>query len=105
MAARAVLTSPDIAEETEMTETVSTAMLVVLETLTPVERAVFVLREVFGYSHAEIARLTRMRDNLRPHRRPRPQPPDRMPDFTRAISHVATAWLVEDTGSWPSPMR
>jgi RNA polymerase sigma-70 factor (TIGR02957 family) len=50
-----VLTSPDVAEETEMAETVSTAMLVVLETLTPVERAVFVLREVFGYSHAEIA--------------------------------------------------
>ncbi|MGX1808010.1 sigma-70 family RNA polymerase sigma factor [Nocardia sp. NPDC055321] len=47
--------SADAAEETELAETVSTAMLVVLETLTPVERAVFVLREVFGYSHAEIA--------------------------------------------------
>ncbi|MFB8004332.1 RNA polymerase sigma-70 factor [Nocardia sp. NPDC056000] len=47
--------SADAAEETEMADTVSTAMLVVLETLTPVERAVFVLREVFGYSHAEIA--------------------------------------------------
>ncbi|MEU1432004.1 RNA polymerase sigma-70 factor [Nocardia sp. NPDC005746] len=45
----------DAAEETEMADTVSTAMLVVLETLGPVERAVFVLREVFGYSHAEIA--------------------------------------------------
>ncbi|MFD5582473.1 MULTISPECIES: RNA polymerase sigma-70 factor [unclassified Streptomyces] len=50
-----LLTSPDAAEETEMADSVSTAMLVVLETLTPVERAVFVLREVFGYSHAEIA--------------------------------------------------
>ncbi|WP_278265829.1 RNA polymerase sigma-70 factor [Nocardia sp. AG03] len=50
-----VLTSPDIAEDTAMADTVSTAMLVVLETLTPVERAVFLLREVFGYSHAEIA--------------------------------------------------
>ncbi|WP_405497461.1 RNA polymerase sigma-70 factor [Nocardia sp. NBC_00511] len=48
-------TAADAAEETEMADTVSTAMLVVLETLTPVERAVFVLREVFGYSHAEIA--------------------------------------------------
>ncbi|MGV9840178.1 RNA polymerase sigma-70 factor [Nocardia niigatensis] len=48
-------TSADAAEETEMADTVSTAMLVVLETLSPVERAVFVLREVFGYSHAEIA--------------------------------------------------
>lgn len=50
-----LLTSSDIAEETELADTVSTAMLVVLETLNPVERAVFLLREVFGYSHAEIA--------------------------------------------------
>ncbi|MFJ9865265.1 RNA polymerase sigma-70 factor [Streptomyces sp. NPDC101165] len=50
-----LLTSPDAAEETELADSVSTAMLVILETLTPVERAVFVLREVFGYSHAEIA--------------------------------------------------
>ncbi|CAL9345109.1 RNA polymerase sigma-70 factor [Streptomyces sp. enrichment culture] len=50
-----VLTAPDVAEDAEMSDTVSTAMLVVLETLSPVERAVFVLREVFGYSHAEIA--------------------------------------------------
>ncbi|WP_328993355.1 RNA polymerase sigma-70 factor [Kribbella sp. NBC_01245] len=50
-----LLTSPNIAEQTELADTVSTAMLVVLETLNPVERAVFLLREVFGYSHAEIA--------------------------------------------------
>lgn len=50
-----LLTTPDIAEETELAETVSTAMLVVLESLSPLERAVFLLREVFGYSHAEIA--------------------------------------------------
>ncbi|MBW5481186.1 RNA polymerase sigma-70 factor [Streptomyces bambusae] len=49
------LTSPDIAEEAELADSVSMAMLVVLETLGPVERAVFLLREVFGYSHAEIA--------------------------------------------------
>ncbi|MFE9582992.1 RNA polymerase sigma-70 factor [Nocardia sp. NPDC006044] len=48
-------TTPNIAEETELADTVSTAMLVVLETLSPVERAVFLLREVFGYTHAEIA--------------------------------------------------
>ena len=36
-------------------ETLSMAMLVVLETLSPLERAVFILREAFGYSHAEIA--------------------------------------------------
>ncbi|CCK27966.1 ECF subfamily RNA polymerase sigma-24 subunit [Streptomyces davaonensis JCM 4913] len=50
-----LLTSPDIATEAELADSVSTAMLVVLETLSPVERAVFLLREVFGYSHAEIA--------------------------------------------------
>ncbi|MEV0176369.1 RNA polymerase sigma factor SigJ [Streptomyces sp. NPDC050803] len=36
-------------------ESVSLAMLVVLESLTPLERAVFVLNEVFGYPHTEIA--------------------------------------------------
>ncbi|MBF6476232.1 RNA polymerase sigma-70 factor [Nocardia abscessus] len=49
-----LLTAPDTAEEIEMADTVSTAMLVVLETLDPTERAVFVLREVFGYTYAEI---------------------------------------------------
>lgn len=55
MAPRAPADLPDIAAETELADSVSTAMLVVLETLSPVERAVFLLREVFGYSHAEIA--------------------------------------------------
>jgi DNA-directed RNA polymerase specialized sigma24 family protein len=36
---------------------VSMALLVVLETLTPLERAVFLLHEVFGYGHAEIAEI------------------------------------------------
>ena len=48
-------TAPDPAEEAELTEAVSLAMLVVLESLSPLERAVFVLREVFGMSFAEIA--------------------------------------------------
>ncbi|NGN62505.1 sigma-70 family RNA polymerase sigma factor [Streptomyces sp. A7024] len=39
------------------TESYSMAMLVVLETLTPLERAVFVLHEVFGYAHTEIAEI------------------------------------------------
>jgi RNA polymerase sigma-70 factor (ECF subfamily) len=47
-------TRPDAAERAELAESVSVAMLVVLESLTPEERAVFVLREVFGFSHAEI---------------------------------------------------
>jgi RNA polymerase sigma-70 factor (ECF subfamily) len=50
-----LLTAPDVAEEVEMAESVSMALLVVLETLSPVERAVFVLREVFGLSHHEVA--------------------------------------------------
>ena len=50
-----VLTSPDVAEDAELAESVSLAMLVVLETLSPLERGVFVLREVFRFSHAEIA--------------------------------------------------
>ena len=50
-----LLTSPDVAEDVELVESVSIAMLTVLETLAPTERAVFVLREVFGMPHREIA--------------------------------------------------
>jgi RNA polymerase sigma-70 factor (ECF subfamily) len=50
-----LLTSPDIAEDVELAESVSIAMLTVLETLTPTERAVFVLREVFEVPYDEIA--------------------------------------------------
>lgn len=45
----------ETAERAERSESVSMAMLVVLETLTPLERAVFVLHEVFGYAHTETA--------------------------------------------------
>jgi RNA polymerase sigma-70 factor (ECF subfamily) len=45
---------PDPAEQAELADSVSLAMLVVLESLTPEERAVFVLREVFALSYAEI---------------------------------------------------
>jgi RNA polymerase sigma-70 factor (ECF subfamily) len=47
----------DAAEDAAMAESVSMAMLVVLETLSPLERAVFVLREAFGMPHAEIAEV------------------------------------------------
>ncbi|GAA1967994.1 RNA polymerase sigma-70 factor [Nocardioides panacihumi] len=50
-----LLTSPDVAEDVELADSVSTAMLLVLETLTPTERAVFVLREVFDVEYDEIA--------------------------------------------------
>jgi len=50
-----LLTAPDVAEDVELAESVSLAMMLVLETLGPVERAVFVLREVFDLGYDEIA--------------------------------------------------
>ncbi|MEV4237640.1 RNA polymerase sigma-70 factor [Nocardia sp. NPDC049737] len=50
-----LLTAPDVAEDIELADSVSMAMLLVLETLTPIERAVFVLREVFDLEYDEIA--------------------------------------------------
>lgn len=50
-----MLTAPDVAEDVELAESVSMAMMLVLETLSPTERAVFVLREVFDVSYDEIA--------------------------------------------------
>lgn len=59
-------------ESAERTEAVSLALLVVLETLTPLERAVFVLHEVFGYAHTEIAPIL-----------------DRSPSAIRQLAHRA----------------
>ncbi|MFE1878534.1 RNA polymerase sigma-70 factor [Streptomyces diastatochromogenes] len=50
-----LLTAPDVAEDVELAESVSMAMMLVLETLSPTERAVFVLREVFDVGYDEIA--------------------------------------------------
>jgi RNA polymerase sigma-70 factor, ECF subfamily len=50
-----LLTAPDVAEDVELADSVSVAMLTVLETLAPTERAVFVLREVFAFGYDEIA--------------------------------------------------
>jgi RNA polymerase sigma-70 factor (ECF subfamily) len=50
-----LLTAPGVAEDVELADSVSMAMLLVLETLTPAERAVFVLREVFDLEYDEIA--------------------------------------------------
>ncbi|MEU6587272.1 sigma-70 family RNA polymerase sigma factor [Nocardia sp. NPDC046763] len=47
--------APDVAEDVERAERMSLAVTLVLETLLPTERAVFVLREVFGIGHEEIA--------------------------------------------------
>jgi RNA polymerase sigma-70 factor (ECF subfamily) len=49
---------PDPAERAEMADSLSMAFLVLLESLTPTERAVFLLHEVFGYDYKEIAGIT-----------------------------------------------
>lgn len=50
-----LLTTPDVAEDVELAESVSMAIMLVLETLSPTERAVFVLREAFDVGYDEIA--------------------------------------------------
>ncbi|WP_280471591.1 RNA polymerase sigma factor SigJ [Nocardia cyriacigeorgica] len=61
-----ILTTGDIVDDVTGAESVSMAMLVVLETLSPIERAVFVLKEVFDFSYAEIAQaVDRSEDAVR----------------------------------------
>lgn len=50
-------TAPDTAEQAVLADSVSLAVLVVMESLSPLERAVFVLREAFGYPYSDIATL------------------------------------------------
>ncbi|TMR94380.1 RNA polymerase sigma-70 factor [Nonomuraea basaltis] len=52
-----ISTEPGVAEQAELAESVEMALLVVLETLSPLERAVFVLREAFGLPFSEIAEV------------------------------------------------
>ena len=49
---------PGPAEHAELADSLSMAFLVLLEALSPVERAVFMLREVFGYGYLDVARIT-----------------------------------------------
>ena len=68
-----LITEPaDAVDPAVRTESLSMALLVVLETLTPLERAVFVLNEVFGYAHTEIAGIL-----------------DRSPSAIRQLAHRA----------------
>ncbi|HEX6351520.1 RNA polymerase sigma-70 factor [Actinophytocola sp.] len=69
-----LLTSPDVADDVELADSVSMAMLLVLETLTPTERAVFVLRDVFDLGYGEIADAV-----------------DKSPAAVRQIAHRARA--------------
>jgi len=71
-----LLTSPDVAEDVELAESVSFAMLTVLETLGPTERAVFVLREVFETQYDEIAQAV-----------------GKTPEAVRQIAHRARAHI------------
>ena len=52
-----LLTGPDMADDAELAENISIALLTVLETLGPVERAVFVLHEVFETPYDEVAEV------------------------------------------------
>ncbi|HEU5347186.1 MAG TPA: RNA polymerase sigma-70 factor [Ktedonobacterales bacterium] len=62
----AISLEPDPAEHAEMSDSLSLAFLVLLQTLSPVERAVFVLREVFDYDYDEIAKIVqKSEDNCR----------------------------------------
>ncbi|WP_106401052.1 RNA polymerase sigma-70 factor [Actinocorallia populi] len=69
-----LLTAPDVAEDVELADSVSMAMMLVLETLAPTERAVFVLREVFDLEYGEIAEAV-----------------DKTPAAVRQIAHRARA--------------
>ncbi|MBV8430000.1 MAG: RNA polymerase sigma-70 factor [Solirubrobacterales bacterium] len=51
-------TDPGPAERAEMSDSLSMAFLILLESLSPAERAIFLLREVFGYDYKEIASIT-----------------------------------------------
>src|ERR671935_2961360 len=57
---------PDVADHAETADSLSMAFLVLLESLSPVERAVFLLREVFDYPYSEIAQVIgKSEDNTR----------------------------------------
>jgi RNA polymerase sigma-70 factor (ECF subfamily) len=57
---------PTPADQAEMSDTLSLAFLVLLESLSPLERAVFLLHDVFGYSYAEIGEVVdKSEDNCR----------------------------------------
>jgi RNA polymerase sigma-70 factor, ECF subfamily len=97
-------TTPDVADDAELADSVSIAMLVVLETLTPLERAVFVLREVFGFEYDEIATATerspdavrQVASRARKHvqaRRPRVEPP---PDAVAVVERFLAAAATGD---------
>ena len=82
---------PGPAEHAELADSLSMAFLVLLEALSPVERAVFMLREVFGYGYPDVARITGKTEvNCRQ-------------IFARARHRIAAGGQVRDVA--PSPAR
>ncbi|MFL6022107.1 MAG: RNA polymerase sigma factor SigJ, partial [Marmoricola sp.] len=101
-----LVTAPDVAEDVELADSVSFAMLVVLETLTPLERAVFVLREIFGFSYDEVAAATdrtpgavrQLASRARNHveaRRPRVELPENSQEIVAEFFLAASTGQVE----------
>ncbi|HEX2294680.1 MAG TPA: RNA polymerase sigma-70 factor, partial [Actinomycetota bacterium] len=98
-------TTPDASEVAERAETLSLAFLVLLESLTPVERAAFLLRDAFGFSYAEVASaldrtevstrqlVHRARRSLATQRRRAPVPPD---EHRRLLDAFVAACSGED---------
>ncbi len=82
---------PGPAEHAELADSLSMAFLVLLEALSPVERAVFMLREAFGYGYPDVARITgKTQVNCRQ-------------IFARARQHIAAGGQARDSA--PSPAR
>ncbi len=82
---------PGPAEHAELADSLSMAFLVLLEALSPVERAVFMLREVFGYGYPDVARIIGKTEvNCRQ-------------IFARARQHIAAGGQARD--SVPPPAR
>jgi RNA polymerase sigma factor (sigma-70 family) len=83
-----LVTSPDVAADVELAESLSMAMLTVLETLGPAERAVFVLREVFDTPYARSQRRSA----------------NHLPPFARSPTGLASTSLLDVHGC-RSPRR
>jgi RNA polymerase sigma-70 factor (ECF subfamily) len=92
--------NPDPSEQAEIADSLSIAFLAVLESLSPVERAVYLLREVFGYGYDEIAGIvgrtedncrqlaTRARRHIEAHRPRFAVPRERQEELTERFMHA-----------------
>src|SRR3954454_1236529 len=91
---------PDPSERAELSDSLSIAFLAVLESLSPVERAVYLLREIFGYGYDEVARVvdrsedncrqlvTRARRHVEEHRPRFAVSPERQEELTERFMHA-----------------